>query len=156
MRPSINTQHIFTKELNSKFSKPRTPARPTDRNPILLEPEPIKISPKPSPINVPKQKPRMLALTDYSQKAKGSFAFSYETTETPKYSKKFISKPIDDPIKPAECIPPAKFKRPDRNPILNGDFGKETETRVNPSQVSNVFSLKTPGTPKFQERKTNM
>lgn len=156
MRPSINTQHIFTKELNSKFSKTRTPAKPSARNPILLEPEPIKLSPKPSPINVPKQKPRMLALTDFSQKAKGSFAFSYETAEAPKYSKKFISKPIEDPIKPAEYIPPAKFKRPDRNPILNGDLSKETETRVNPHQMSNVFSLQTPGTPNFQERKKNM
>lgn len=156
MRPSINTQHIFAKELNLKFSKSRTPAQPSSRNPILLEPEPSRPSPKPSPLYIPKQKPRMLALADYSEKGKGTFSFHYDTTEAPKHSKKYFNKSANDPIKTAEYIPPAKFKRPERNPILNGDICKESESKVVPHQISHVFSLQVPDKQNNQEKKKNM
>ena len=156
MRPSINTVHIFQKELNSKLSKPRTPPRAPARNPILLESEPVREIMTHAPLTQVKGKPRQLALTDFSDKAKGTFAFSYPTVEAPKPSKRLILKQNPDPIKPAEVIPEARFKRPERNPITVGENSKNLETKVNRNQVSTVFSNSGKEKQEFREQKKNV
>jgi hypothetical protein len=142
MRPSINTVHIFEKERNSRNIKPRTPL--PSRNPILLDPEPSKPIPKIELQSQEKKKVRQLALGDFSLKGRGTFEFSYTQAVPSKPSKRFFEKSSFDPIKPAEVIPQARFKRPERNPITTGETSRTCQEKVQPHQKSSVFSDEKP------------
>lgn len=141
MRNSLNDRHGFDKEIYSKIYTNKPSSRPYDRNPIVSEPEPrYQYYEEPEPVEQPKKKTRMLARGDYSEKHQGTFALNYDEHEDYKPSKRCYQKEYADPIKPPEFIPPANFKRPDRNPIVSGDVYREPDLRVRPDQISNVFS----------------
>jgi hypothetical protein len=136
-----NYRHGLDKEMYSKLNSDKPPSRHQDRNPLFDDPSyPSPSYPSAEPVSSFKKKNRMLAKGDFSAKNQGSFALSYDTYEDYRPSKKCFNKEIEDPIKPPEFIPPANFKRPDRNPILDGDFYREPEARTRPDQVSQVFN----------------
>ena len=141
MRNSVGDKHSFEKELYSKLYTNKPCTKPYERNPIVEEPEPRpRYYDQPDPIEQPKKKGRMLARGDFSEKHQGTFALSYDNYDDYKPSKKCYQHEHVDPIKPPEFIPPANFRRPDRNPIVNGDVRREPEARCRPDQISNVFN----------------
>jgi len=143
MRSTLNDRHNFDKEIYNKFDQPRPGSSYKNRNPIVEEPEPYNRSQydyQPDP----RKKNRVLARGDFSEKNQGSFALQYDTYEDYKPGKKCYSIRSEDPIKPPEYIPPAQFKRQDRNPILGGDIKREPDLRIRPDQVSNVFNSNKP------------
>ena len=81
----------------------------------------------------------MLAKGDFSDKNQGTFALQYESGEEYRSGIKVYRQYDQDPIKPPEYIPPAQFKKTDRNPILHGEIRRDPEPRTRPDQVSNVF-----------------
>lgn len=152
MRHTLNDRHNFDKEIYTKFDQPRPGSRNQNRNPIVEEPE---YSYYPSQYNPPpdsRKKNRVLARGDFSEKNQGTFSLQYETFEDYKPGKKCYNKQSEDPIKPPEYIPPAQFKRLDRNPILGGDIKREPELRIRPDQVSNVFNTSKPAVYDSYER----
>ena len=155
MRNSLNDRHNFDKEVYSKMYTNKPSSRQYDRNPIVSEEEPRRqYYEDPDPISQPKRKNRMLAKGDFSEKHQGTFALNYDNFEEFRPTKKCFSRQEDDPIKPPEIIPPSNFKRPDRNPIVNGDCYREPELRVRPDQISNVFNTEPVNS--YQERRNYM
>ena len=144
MRNSISDKHNFEKEMYTKLYTNKPGSRQTERNPIIENP------PQRLYDSQPKKKNRMLAKGDFYEKHQGTFALQYGDTEDFKPSKKYFSQNYEDPIKPPEIIPPANFKRPERNPITHGDPYYQPEIRTRPDQVSNIFN-KDPVS--YQERK---
>ena len=153
MRNNYNDRHSFEKESYSNPYTRKPCTKPYERNPIVEEPEPRqRYYEQPEPIEQPKKRNRMLARGDFSEKHQGSFALSYDNYDDYKPSKKCYQHEYVDPIKPPEFIPPSNFKRPDRNPIVNGDVYREPETRPRPDQISNVFNSQS--RPENFERRT--
>ncbi|OMJ75136.1 hypothetical protein SteCoe_25795 [Stentor coeruleus] len=146
MRNSYDDRHNFDKEMYGRLNQNKPPTRQQDRNPIIEEDQQVprqyyqEFEPTPST----KKKNRMLARGDFSDKNQGTFAFSYDNYEDYRPSKKCFNKYEEDPIKPPDYIPPANFKRPDRNPITQGDYLREPELRLRPDQISNVFNTLPP------------
>ena len=135
MRTTLNDRHNFDKEIYNKFDYPKPGTRHGDRNLIAEERErPVTAYDEPA-----KRKGRMLAKGDFSDKNQGTFALQYDSGEEYRSGIKVYSRYEQDPIKPPEYIPPAQFKRTDRNPILQGEFRREPEPRTRPDQLSNVF-----------------
>ena len=135
MRTSLNDRHNFDKEIYNKFDCPRPGSRHMDRNPIVEERErPATAYEEPA-----RRKGRMLAKGDFSDKNQGTFALQYESGEEYRSGIKVYRQYDQDPIKPPEYIPPAQFKKTDRNPILHGEIRRDPEPRTRPDQVSNVF-----------------
>ncbi|OMJ90964.1 hypothetical protein SteCoe_6529 [Stentor coeruleus] len=145
MRNNYNDRHSFDKEIYGRMNQNKPPSRRQDRNPIVEDSEPPRqyyqdYDPHPQSQN----KGRMLARGDYSDKNQGTFAYSYDNFDEYRPTKKCFNKSNDDPIKPSDYIPPSNFKRQDRNPITQGDYGREPEIRVRPDQISKVFNNKPP------------
>lgn len=153
MRNSYNDRHNFDKEMYDRLNQNKPPSRRQDRNPIVEEEQepPRQLYQDFEPMPSSKKKNRMLARGDFSDKNQGTFALSYDNYEDYRPSKKCFNKYEEDPIKPPDYIPPANFKRPDRNPITQGDYLREPEQRFRPDQISNVFN-KAPTEPYTEKR----
>jgi hypothetical protein len=139
MRSALNDRHNFDKEIYGKFDGTRPGSKHQQRNPNPIVEDEDRGDYRGNYDAGPKRKNRMLAKGDYSDKFQGNFALQYDTYDDYRPGIKCYSRSEQDPIKPPEYIPPAQFKKTDRNPILQGEIRREPEPRLRPDQMSSVF-----------------